>query len=86
MIAHFEVIATTPNTIDVSWDADVLSKHGVNMEKSLPSLETNVNASAGEATISANVLPSSIYSIHVKDADKSGFEYSMGEITPSYLG
>ena len=88
MTAHFEAKALDTDAIGVRWDGAALSRGGVQrirlvaqpMDKSLHSLESEVDASAGEATISDNVMPSSTYAIHVEDAEKSGFKYCMGEV------
>ena len=88
MIAKLEAKALNTDEISVKWDAEALSRRGVKsirlvaqpMDKSLPSLDTNVSTSAGEAKITDGVMPSTNYTIHVEDADAGGFEYSIGEI------
>lgn len=88
MIGNFEAKALDTDAIAISWDADALRKGGVRSirlvahpaNKSMPSIEYVVNASVGEATVSGNVMPSTSYSIHVEDAEKPGFKYSMAEV------
>ena len=88
MLGQFEAKALSTDAIGVRWDAEALGRRGVKrigleaqpMNKSLPLLKSEVDASAGATTISGNVIPSTNYSIHVKDAGVGGFEYSIGEI------
>ena len=79
---------TETEAIGVSWDANALSRRGVKrirleaqpLNKSLPLLKSEIDASAGEATLSDNVMPSTNYSIHVQDVGESGFEYSTSAV------
>lgn len=84
-IANFKAKALDTDEIGVTWDAAALSTHGVKrirlealpLNRSLPLIRSEVDASAGEATLSDNVMPSTNYSIHVQDVGESAFEYSI---------
>ena len=80
--------------IGVSWNAKALRKGRVRRivlkahpkNKSLPIVRKKIAALKGKAIITGALKPSSTYVIRVVDASKSGFTYTIGEITTLPLG